>query len=382
MLTIRHVHDDGTSTRIDPATFDVARPPERGWLWFDLSAPTDDEADLLPELGLHPLVVEDMRDDRHLPKVEVIDGQLSLTVHGLRIGDRDDGDPADEVATTELDIALVGRFLVTWHERPMRAIAAVGRHVDDHDTPDLGRPVLLLHRILDTLNDVLVPFIDHFAQRLDVVEEDLLTEPTTTTRDDLFRLQRDVIQLRRVVVPQAEVLRRLERDATTVMSEWFDEDDLSLLRDVHDHLYRMAGLSESYQQLIDSARSSYRAARDDDLNDMLRVLTLVSVLLLPVTVIASIYGTNFVELPGAESPWGFAWMLAGSGVVVAVMVAWFRVRGWIGGEAEAAADRRRDDIRRSVDVPVLGSVLRVPLSGARAVGRSTRRLGRRVTNRD
>lgn len=385
MLTIRHL-DEGRCTRVDPTTLAAGTLPATGWFWVDISHASGPEADVLDRLGVHPLIIEDMRDDRHLPKVEVIGDQVSLTVHGLHIGGATRADTADdttdvedELTTSELDIALVDRFLITYHEREMHALVAVGDHLDRGGGAELHRPVLLLHRILDTLNDVMVPFIDHFEHRLDIVEEDLLTNPTHATRDDLFRLQRDIIQLRRVVVPQAEVLRRLARDATTVMSDWFHPEDLSLMHDVHDHLYRMAGLSESYQQLVDSAMSSYRAAQDDRLNEMLRVLTLISALLLPISVVAGIYGTNFVALPGSRSRWGFAMMIGSFVVIVVGMTVWFRRRGWIGGAAEKAAANRRISLRRSIDVPVLGTVLKVPVSGARAVGRGTRHIGRRMT---
>jgi magnesium transporter len=378
MLTIRHF-DAGQCTRVDPALLVTEALPATGWFWVDMSHASGPESDVLARIGVHPLIIEDMRDDRHLPKVEVLGNQVSLTVHGLRIGGRDPGsahDPEGELTTAELDIALVDRFLVTYHDRDMHAVTAVAHHLDHGGAGELDRPVLLLHRLLDTLNDVMVPFIDHFEHRLDIVEDDLLTDPTEATRDDLYRMQRDIIQLRRVVVPQAEVLRRLARDATTVMSDWFHPDDLALMRDVHDHLYRMAGLSESYQQLVDSAMSSYRAAQDDRLNEMLRVLTLISALLLPISVVAGIYGTNFVDLPGSRSPWGFAVMLGSFAIVVVGMLAWFRQRGWIGGAAEQAAADRRISLRRTIDVPVLGTVLKVPVSGARAVGRGTRAVGR------
>lgn len=385
MLTVRHF-DAGTCLHAETSMLTNPDRPTTGWFWLDLSCPTPDEAAVLEQIGLHPLIIEDMRDDRHLPKVDVVDDQLNLTVHGLRIGRRDNAQPDDvdpkvrptQLQTSELDIALAGRFLVTYHEADMPALWAVGEHIDRGGAAELGRPVLLVHRILDTLNDVMVPIIDYFEERMDVVEEDLLTEPTEATRDDLFRLQRDVIQLRRVVVPQAEVLRRLERDATTIMSEWFDPNDLSLLRDVHDHLYRIAGMSESYQQLIDSAMSSYRAAQDDELNDMLRVLTLVSTVLLPISVIAGIWGTNFVDLPGLHQSWGFAAMMVSFLAIIVAMVVWFRRRGWLGGAADRAAEGRRASMRSSLDVPVLGTVLRVPMSGARAVERGARSITRRL----
>jgi magnesium transporter len=254
----------------------------------------------------------------------------------------------------------------------MGALDAIGAHLDRGDAAELDRPVLLLHRVLDTLNDVLVPFVDFFEQRLDIIEADLLSTPTDATRDDLYRLQRDVIQLRRVVVPQAEVLRRLEREASTLLAHQFLPSDMALFRDVHDHLYRMAELSDSYRQLVDSAMSSYRAAQDDELNDMLRVLTLVSALLLPISVIAGIYGTNFANIPELDLRWGYFGMLGAFAVIIVGMLTWFRRRGWIGRAADREASRRRAVLANTLDVPVLGSVLKVPVAGARVLGRSTR----------
>lgn len=366
MLTIRHVSDAGVRT-VTPAELDRATPTP-GYLWIDISAPDAAEDELLDRLDVHPMVVEDMREDRHLPKLEVHGDELALTVHGLRI-DR----MAEEVDTVELDISLRRGVLLTYHVEEVASIRAVRDHLDSVGGTGLERPVLLLHRILDTMNDVMVPFVDHLERWLDVVEEDLLSTPTDTTRQDLYRLQRDVIQLRRVVVPQAEVLRRLGREAVGLVAK----DDRALFRDVHDHLYRMAELSDSYRQLLDSAMNSYRSAQDDELNDMLRVLTLVSATLLPLSVIAGIYGTNFANIPELDFPPAYFIML-GSFVAIAIgMVAWFRHRGWIGGAAEREAQRRRSTMETVLDVPVLGSILRVPVHGVRAVTRRGRDAVRR-----
>lgn len=381
MITVRHLAA-GTCTHLDVAALASGDLPAEGWFWVDVSSPTHQEAQILDLIGLHPLIVEDMRDDSHLPKVEVVGEQLILVVHGLPISDNDrsladSGRTAMQFATHELDVAMADRFLVTYHEDGMPSVQAVADHVDRGGAASLPRPVLLLHRILDTLSDVMVPVVDYFERRMDIVAEDLLTQPTDATRDDLFNLQRDIIQLRRVVVPQAEVLRHLERDGPTIMSAWFDADDLALMRDVYDHLYRIARMLESYQQLIDSAMSSYRAAQDDELNDMLRVLTLVSALLLPISVIASIWGTNFVQLPGSGEPWGFALMLGSFAAIIVVMVVWFRARGWIGGAADRAAEDRRASMRSGFDVSILGTALRVPISGVRGIGRGARRVAGR-----
>ena len=363
MLTIRHVAD-GAARPVDAADLGRFRTTTRaGYLWIDISEPEPAEDALLDDLGVHPMVVEDMREDRHMPKLEVYADELALTVHGLRI-DR----VAEEVDTVELDISLRHLMLVTYHVEEVASIRAVRERMDAVGADGLERPVQLLHRILDTMNDVMVPFVEHLERWLDVVADDLLSTPTDTTRQDLYRLQRDVIQLRRVVVPQAEVLRRLGREATGLV----DEADRGLFRDVHDHLYRMAELSASYRQLLDSAVTSYRSAQDDELNDMLRVLTLVSATLLPLSVIAGIYGTNFTYIPELDERPAYFVMLGAFVMIVVGMVAWFRHRGWIGRAAEREAQRRRSAMRTVLHVPVLGSVLRVPVRGVRAVARRGR----------
>ncbi len=366
MLTIRHV--DGSEVRRLDRSELTGEPPTSGYLWVDVAEPDADEDRVLEHLRVHPLAVEDMREDRHLPKLEVYGDELSLTVHGLWVDQA-----AEEVDTTELDISMRPAVIVTYHREPIASVQAVGRRLDEHDAAGLDRPLLLLHRILDTMNDVLVPFVDHMERRLDVIEEDLLTTPTDATRQDLYRLQRDVIQLRRAVVPQAEVIRRLGREAVGII----DEEDQALFRDVHDHLYRMAEVSDSYRQLLDSAMDSYRSAQDDQLNDMLRVLTLVSALILPITMIAGIYGMNFQYMP--ELTWRPAYFVVlGSFVVIIVgMATWFRHRGWIGREAEREAERRRSALGTVLEVPLLGTVLRIPVSSARAVARGGRWFARR-----
>jgi magnesium transporter len=362
MLTIRHITAGGVQplTRADLA----ATLPTPGYVWVDLAAPTDAEEGILVELGIHPLVIEDMREDQHLPKLDVFGDELALTVHGLAIDAA-----SDDVTTVELDIVLRADLLVTFHEGPLPSVSALADRLDERGPNGMSRPVLLLHRLLDTMNDILVPFVDHFERRLDVVEEDLLSTPTEQTRFDLYRMQRDVIHLRRVVVPQAEVIRRLGRDTGGLVST----EDQHLFQDVYDHLFRITEMSESYRQLLDSAMTSYRSAQDDKLNDMLRVLTLVSAVLLPITVIAGIYGTNFEFMPELDWRPGYFVMLGTFATIISGMLLWFRHRGWLGQRAERAAADRRRALAAVLEVPVLGSVFRVPVAGVRAVTRTGRR---------
>lgn len=318
MLTIRHVDGD-TVRQLDRAEL-PATAPASGYYWVDIASPEPGEADVLEHCGVHPMAIEDMREDRHLPKLETYGDELSLTVHGLRIDQT-----VEEVDTAELDLSMRPGMIVTYHRDAIASVQAVGRRLDENGGLGLSRPVLLLHRLLDTMNDVMVPFVGHLEHRLDIIEEDLLSTPTEATRHDLYRLQRDVIQLRRAVVPQAEVIRRMGRETIGI----FDDADRALFRDVHDHLYRMAELSDSYRQLLDSAMASYRSAQDDELNDMLRVLTLVSAILLPITMIAGIYGMNFDYMWELHQVWAYPLVLIVMAVLCGLLFRSFRRNKWL-----------------------------------------------------
>ncbi|MDX1511652.1 MAG: magnesium/cobalt transporter CorA, partial [Nitriliruptorales bacterium] len=321
MRTIRHIVD-GQVHHVSPDDLDecLARPD--GFVWLDIAAATPEEAELLHDerLGLEPLIVDDMLEDRHLPKVEAYGDQVGLTVHGLSI------EEMDEVTTVELDVAIKDHLLVTFHVGALTSISTVGDRLDRNGPGMISRPVELAHVVLDTMNDVFVPLLDTFEQRLDIIEDEILARPSEDTRREIYRLQRDVIQLRRAVVPQAEAIRRLGRDRIGIISS----DDQKLFRDLYDHLYRINELTGSYLQLADSAMVAYRSSLDDQLNDMLRVLTLISALLLPITVIGSIYGMNFEHMPELAWQWAYPAVWGVFLLIVAVFLVWFRRRGWLG----------------------------------------------------
>ncbi|HEX9765117.1 MAG TPA: magnesium/cobalt transporter CorA [Nitriliruptorales bacterium] len=321
MRTIRHIVDGQVHhVTLDDLDEYLARPD--GFLWIDLAASTDEEALILVDerLGLDPLIVEDMLDDQHLPKVEAYADQVGLVVHGLAL------EEMDEVTTMELDLAIKQRLLVTFHVGALASITTVGDRLDRNGPGTISSSVELAHLVLDTMNDIFVPLLDTFERRLDVIEEDILTRPSEHTRREIYRLQRDVIQLRRAVVPQAEAVRRLGRDRIGLITL----DDQKLFRDLYDHLYRINELTGSYLQLADTAMTAYRSSLDDQLNDMLRVLTLISALLLPITVIGSIYGMNFEHMPELAWRWAYPAIWIVFVVIVASFLIWFRRRGWLG----------------------------------------------------
>ncbi|HEX2029494.1 MAG TPA: magnesium transporter CorA family protein [Nitriliruptorales bacterium] len=371
MLTIRHIHD-GQVEVVAPDGLRAAAGGG-GYLWIDVSEPEPHEEEVLDHgvLGLDPLVTEDMREDVHLPKLDLYADHLLLTVHAIELEAS-----TVELETVELDVALGPGFLVTYHHRPVSAIEHVATTLAVM-AGGLDRPVLLLHRILDATTDVFVPFLDLLGRRLDLVEEDVIAAPTEATRSEIFALRRDLITLRRISVPQAEVIRRLGRDPIGLI----DAVDRQLFRDVFDHLYRMAEVSEVYRQLVESAYDMYRSVRDDQTTRRLTVLTMVSTMLLPITVVAGIYGMNFEHMPELGKRWAYPLVWAVFVLIVVASLVVFRTWGWIGRHREDEAMARRRRLVEQLEVPHLGTVLRVPAYGARfalAGGRQVLRLPRRL----
>ena len=368
MLTIRHITSDGVR-HIGGDEIEAAVAGD-GFVWVDLSAATPDEEGIVdhPALRVDAMAREDMIEDVHLPKLDLYADHLLLTVHAIEVESS-----AYELTTNELDIVMGPRHLVTFHRRPVHAIESVGALTERPDST-LHRPVEVMHAILETLDDVFVPFLDMMGRRLDVVEADVLAGPDHATRSEIFALRRDLITLRRISVPQAEVIRRLGREHIALI----DPADRAYFRDVHDHLYRMAEVAEAYRQLLESAYEMYRSVREDDLNRRLTVLTMISALLLPITTIAGIYGMNFDHMPELRQAWAYPLVL-GSFVLIIVVGLWrFRSWGWIGGPTAAEAEERRR--RRAgldiLELPLIGQVLRVPAYGARfAIAGSKRALG-------
>jgi magnesium transporter len=253
--------------------------------------------------------------------VDVYDRQLLIVAHALTRDTEEGG-----VDTEELDIVLAPNVVLTYHRATLETIDAAGALLS-HRGSGLDRPILLIHRILDGLNDRFVPVLDQLGARLDEVEHGVDDAPgDDEVVDEIFRLRRDLISVRRFAVPQAEAIGRLARVHSTLVPS----DDQPLFRDVYDHLYRLSEVTESYRQLVDSAYDSFLIRREQETNRRITLLTMVSSIALPITVVAGIYGMNFAYMPELDESWAYPtfWVIVIALVVFQVVI--FRKWGWIG----------------------------------------------------
>lgn len=293
-------------------------------IWVDMDSPTEaDEHVLLDVFKFHPLTVEDCRENRHYPKVEEFDGYLYFIVHGVRA----ETSP-DRFNTIELDGFLGTNYVITYHHDHFRSIDNVQQQL--HTTPVACQrgASFLLHQILDQVVDYYSPVLDDFDDRIDRLEQDIfnLKQPNNKILAEIMDLKRSVLRLRRISVKQMDILHRMHRGEFHLIAE----DMRPFYRDVYDHLVRVVDLSESYRDLISGSLEAYLSVVSNRLNEIMKVLTIFSVIMLPLTFIAGVYGMNFDNMPELHSKYGYyaTWVIM---IAVAVaMLLFFKNLGWIG----------------------------------------------------
>jgi len=321
MVTI-FVHRNGQTQQVTSLDRGWLNPAAGVTIWVDLAAPSIPESLILSDtFAFHPLSVEDAMSKLHYPKVEAYDGYLYVILHGI------ESTLAEHAfATHDVDFFVGPTYLVTVHDGDSRSIAGLRDHATRNTKILSEGPVALLHRIVDTMVDHYRPELDKLEDRLDVLENEIFDTGDPKLIRRLLDEKRQVASLRRVVTPQRDVVARLARrdfvDVSTEMSFRF--------RDVYDHLVRIADDALIFQDRITGMLDAHLSNVSFRLNEVMKVLTLVTVLFMPPTLVAGIWGMNvpLPHLPGGEAA-QFWWVIVGMVAMIVGMVALFRARRWI-----------------------------------------------------
>jgi magnesium transporter len=307
MLTV-YVSNGRETRRSDIIEPEWLLPKSGYFVWVDLQNPSEEEARVLYEpFGFHELAIEDALKEIQTPKVESYGDYLYLILHGI------DFEAAKHTfATHEVDIFLGERFLVTVHDDFSRSVARLLEVCPRNDFVLAEGPAALLHRIVDSMVDNYRPEVEKLEARLDEIEDHIFNQPTASDVREILGLKRDVTSLRRVVTPQRDVVGRLARREFQQISE-----SLSYrFRDVYDHLVRLADEATLYHDRITSLLDAHLSFTSNRLNQVMKTLTIISTIFLPLTVLTGMFGMNVAlpVLPGGE-PAQFWWIV---GMMVAI----------------------------------------------------------------
>jgi magnesium transporter len=308
-----------------PADFSAALKDPNGVLWVDFEGtpPQEDEPILLQTFGFHPLAVDDALQESHVPKVDDWDDYLYLVLHAIAF-DREDGGRLD---TLELDVFLGKNYIVTHHDLPVSAVNHVWESCQHEERYLVRGADHLLYRIVDDMVAAYMPVVEEIDEAVEELEDDIFDRPTPKNLSELIRLKRALLHLRRIIAPQREVLNKLARDDYPVI----DAKDRVFFRDIYDHLVRLHDINESMRDLVGGALDTYLSVINNRMNDIMKTLTVITTLFMPLSFITGFFGMNyFIPITPSLQPWTSAAVFVCTlGVMTAiptVMVIWLRRR--------------------------------------------------------
>jgi len=321
---------DGDAVRQSTSFDEIAAAHAEGKrFWVELDDKTPDSDKLLAEvLKIHPLAIEDVWNDLGLPKVEDFDEYVQIVMHGMKEEDRDGREVPLEL--TELDVIIGRNFLVTHaHDEKVCAIAPVQAELQRNARLLKKGPAWVAHALLDRLVDEYLPLVDRFDDQIEEVESTILAGRAPmndhSTMRRILKIKRSLQMLRRVTIHQREILLRIVRAE-------FDEIPNELTpfyRDVYDHMARVTELVDSYRELTSGLLEAHFSIQSQQMNEIMKRLTLISTIMLPLTLIAGIYGMNFEHMPELKWANGYYFALGMMGTVALAIIVYFKRKGWL-----------------------------------------------------
>lgn len=307
--------------------FQAALGEAKGLLWADFqeeSAETSQQI-LQDTFNFHPLAIDDAIYQTHIPKVDNWDTYLYIALHALKYKRE-----SAEIEMIELDVFLGSNYLVTHHDLPIPALDRVW-NVFQHDERYRRQGAdHLLYILLDELTVDFMLAVEEIDLEIEDVEDQVFGSPDEKTVQRIFNLKQTTLHLRRSLAPMREVLNKLARDEFGVI----DSQDRIYFRDVYDHFVRLHDIAESLRDLVAGVLDTYLSVVNNRMNEVMKTLTLITTLFMPITFVAGFFGMNFFQpVSRGLSTWTSNPVFILSMIVLiltpVLMYLWMRRRGWM-----------------------------------------------------
>lgn len=312
---------------IPPKEFQKLTRDRRGLLWVDfVNEPPEACLPILQGFGFHPLAISDALEETHIPKLDDWGSYLYIVLNYLNIKENH---KSWDTTVEELDIFLGENYIVTHHDSPIPAIEDTWASCDRDIRNVQNGADHLLYKIIDYLVAGYMPTVEKIDAAIDQIEDQVFDKPSPQTLEKLFALKRVLLAMRRILLPQREVLNKLARDDYRVI----DTKDRVFFRDIYDHLVRLHDLNESLRDLVGGALDTYLSVINNRMNEVMKTLTIITTLFMPLAFVTGFFGMNFFEPIGRLSDWttnlAFYITLAIIILLPTGMYLWMRRRTWI-----------------------------------------------------
>ena len=295
--------------------------PTTTWVNVDGLHDVEAIAEIGSCFGAHPLVLEDIVNTAHRPKAEDLGDYLFVVV---KMFDYDRAE--DEILVEQVSLLLGGDHVVSFQERqgdvfdPVRERLKNGRGRIRKEGPDY-----LAYTLIDAVVDNYFVVLEHLGEQIEGMEEELIERPTTETLEKLHRIKRHLILLRKSVWPLREVISLLQRGESPLIRE----GTLIYLRDLYDHTIQVIDTVETFRDMVSGMLDIYLSSISNRMNEVMKVLTVIATIFIPLTFIAGIYGMNFAYMPELQWHWSYPVLLAVIVVLGVSMLVVFRRKRWV-----------------------------------------------------
>ncbi|NLU49479.1 MAG: magnesium/cobalt transporter CorA [Syntrophomonadaceae bacterium] len=292
-------------------------------LWVDIYDCNEKELHYVGEIfDFHPLAIEDCLQENPRAKVDRYDEYNFFVFHALRYCE--DADEDDEITSIELDVFLGTNYIVTIHPVALSAVGKVAR-ISRRTSQLMNRgPDYLLYSIIDNIVDDYFPITERLADRIDELEDDIFMDADREINEEMLALRTTILLMRKVLIPQRRIFANVNGRYSFVIRE----ENKPYYLDVVDHLDRILDSIDTYRDLVSSSMETYYSIITVRTNEIIRVLTIVSTIMIPLTFITSLYGMN-VKIPLQDNPYYFWYIMGGMGLLTAFMLGIFRKNRWI-----------------------------------------------------
>ncbi|MDG4656593.1 magnesium/cobalt transporter CorA [Ectobacillus antri] len=286
------------------------------WYWVDFSKPTNEEILLLSSyFKFHPLAIEDCLHFLQRPKLEYYNNHSFLVMHAIH---------KDTLDIQEVDIFLGENFIVSFHLEEVPEIISAWNHFCSSKHTCDQMPVEVLHKIIDKLVDTYFPIVHDIEDRMRQMEVDYQKGTMPSLINETFRVRSQLLQLHYVIGPMRDLLYRMLESKRFLLQD----DKKAYFQDIYDHLLKLSQMVMSNREITSEMRDNYISLNSYYMNSIMKKLTVITTIFMPLTFIAGIYGMNFDHMPELRWKYGYfiiLGMMLGTGGMMAI---WFLKKGW------------------------------------------------------
>lgn len=289
--------------------------------WIDIAGLHQSE--LIEEIGemfkLHPLVLEDIVHTSQRPKLEEFDDYIFLVLRMFYFQDKN-------IIDEQVSLILGENYVITFQEQPGDIFDPIRERIRSRKFRiTKSKSDYLAYSLIDAIVDNYFVILEELGDKVELIEEDLLLTPSQDTLQEIHSLKRKMISLRRSVWPLREVVNNLDRTESSLIKK----TTKIFVRDVYDHTIQVIDTIENYRDILTGMLDIYLSSLSNRMNEVMKILTIIATIFIPLTFIAGVYGMNFTYMPELKWHWGYFGVWLVMIVIAIIMLFYFRKKKWL-----------------------------------------------------